>query len=73
MPKNMTAEARAALLEHHLRSLLFYITSGEHYETMNPYRRPPVKAALMALSDMYGPDDWLDANDQFSLCEVEKK
>lgn len=48
-------------LEARLRDLVEYITSGEHYETKNPYTRPPVVEALKTLAKYYG-GDWMDAN-----------
>jgi hypothetical protein len=48
-------------IEKCLRDLVEYITSGDHYETKNPYTRQPVVNALQVLANWYG-GDWLDAN-----------
>lgn len=55
---------RASDMEQHLRTLVAYITSGDHYETKNPYTREPVVAALEMLASYYG-GDWTNANDGF--------
>ena len=46
-----------------LRDLIRTFTDGSHYETRNPYTRPPVIAGLKALAAHRGmhADQWMDA------------
>lgn len=46
-----------------LRDMVRYITSGDHHETKNPYARPVVAQALMAIREATGfKGNWMEAD-----------
>jgi len=61
-----TIKSLAAALEDMTRTFL----DGSHYVTNNPYLRPEVKAALIALGNVKGKstfgNDWMDAIETYT-------
>lgn len=55
-----------------LREVIVQFQTGAHYETKNPYRRPYIESALVALKAFTGfKGDWANANDE-ALNEANK-
>jgi hypothetical protein len=58
-------KAERDMLLKALKDITLTYINGEHYETRNPYSRPYVRAALIAIAKAEGKsafgNDWMDA------------
>lgn len=59
-------ESQVAELDAAIVLLLNSFMTGQHYNTQNPYTRPEVKGALLALKETRGfAGDWMDVLKDF--------